>query len=332
LINLKIVSKGIKSYEDKKKDNGPFALRGVAKSMSRQIFTFLGIISQSTLGEDYLDKKNFYNLIRKGLVHSGKFDYILTILIDNLNFNTKNAVDLIQDILESGSKRIKRYIFEHIRCLFKFGKDVLWSFKNFKFSIDHDSEVAKIVANILSSLFTEGKYIDDFLSAKPLMKKISLIQKEILYIMMRNNDAYENLLSDLNFIDEELKGLKVNEIVENYSKELEQNMSEIFNMDETPSDHYYMNINLPKIENQYENFSELFLAIALFPFLSVGPEPGINITSGVFSCNVEVSNVPFMVIELVGISNSTSLNFISCALVKVEIKIIKNKQILDFIR
>ena len=78
MINLKIVSKGIKSYEDKKKDNGPFALRGVAKSMSRQIFTFLGIISQSTLGEDYLDKKNFYNLIRKGLVHSGKFDYIFS--------------------------------------------------------------------------------------------------------------------------------------------------------------------------------------------------------------------------------------------------------------
>jgi len=261
-------------------------LRGVAKSMSRQIFTFLGIISQSTLGEDYLDKKYFYNLIRKGLVHSGKFDYILTILIDNLNFNTKNAVDLIQDILESGSKRIKRYIFEHIRCLFKFGKEVLWSFKNFKFSIDHDSEVAKIVVNILSSLFTEGKYIDDFLSAKPLIKKISLIQKEILYIMMRNKEAYENL-SD--FIEEEFKNLNMVEIIEIYSKELEQNMSEIFNMDETPSDHYYMNINLPKIENQYENFSELFW-IKQLPFnINIGIEEAeqFSLESLVFNTYLE---------------------------------------------
>ena len=48
------------------------------------------------------------------------------------------------------------------------------------------------------------------------------IRKEILYIMMRNNDAYENLLSDLNFIDDELKTLKVSEVIESYSKELER--------------------------------------------------------------------------------------------------------------
>jgi hypothetical protein len=223
--------------------------------MSRQIFIFLGIISQSTLGEDYLDKKNFYVLMRKALVHSGKFDYIFTNLIDNLNFNTKNAHDLIQDILQYGSKRIKRYVFEHIRCLFKFGKEVLWSFKNFKFTIDHDVEVGKIVINILSSLLTEGKYIDDFLNAKPLIKKISTLRKDILYIMMRNKDAYYSLIE---FIEDEIKNLDLNKLVDNYAYELEENMLEIFNTEDTPNEYYYLHINLPKIENQYENFCELF--------------------------------------------------------------------------
>jgi hypothetical protein len=238
-----------------KKDSSPFSLKRVCKSMSRQIFVFLGMLSQSSLGEDYLDKKGFYTLMRKALNHSGKFDYIFTNLIDNLNFNTKNAVDLIQDILESGSKRIKRYVFEHIRCLFKFGKEVLWSFKNFKFSIDHDAEVSKIVVNILSSMLTEGKYIEDFLNEKPLIKKISSIQKDIVYLMMRNSEAFENLND---FIEEEIKTMDIQKIVERYSNQLEENMQEIFNTDDNPTENYYMNINLPKIENQYENFAELF--------------------------------------------------------------------------
>jgi hypothetical protein len=223
--------------------------------MSRQVFVFLGVLSQSKLGEDYLDKKNFYSLMRKALIHSGKFDYIFTSLIDNLNFNTKNAVDLIQDILESGSKRIKRYVFEHIRCLFKFGKEVQWSFKNFKFSIDHDAEVSKIVVNILSSLLTEGKYIEDFFNEKPLIKKISSIQKDILYLMMRNKETYFNLVD---FVEEDVKALDVPRVVEKYSAELEENMQEIFNTEDNTQDNFYISINLPKIENQYENFTELF--------------------------------------------------------------------------
>jgi hypothetical protein len=223
--------------------------------MSRQIFVFLGMLSQSVLGEDYLFKKGFYSLIRKALTHSGKFDYIFTNLIDNLNFNTKNAVDLIQDILETGSKRIKRYVFEHIRCLFKFGKEVLWSFKNFKFTIDHDQEISKIVINILSSLFTEGKYIDDFLNAKPLIKKMSLIQKDIIYLMMRNKDIYDSIAD---FIEEEIKNLDIINIIESYANDLEENMNEIFNADDAENKYYFLNINLPKIENVYENFTELF--------------------------------------------------------------------------
>ena len=43
---------------------------------------------------------------------------------------------------------------------------------------------------------------------------------------MRNKEAYESLYD---FIEEEFKNLNIVEIIESYSKELEQNMSEIFN-------------------------------------------------------------------------------------------------------
>ena len=223
--------------------------------MSRQILVYIGIISQSPLGEEYLDKNGFYVLIRKAIIHNGLYDYFFTCLIDNLNFNTKNALDLIQDILESGSKRLKRYVFEHIRCIFKFGKEIAWSFKNFQFTIDYDSEVNKLVMNILSTLLVEGKYIEDFISARPLIEKIESVKKELLYLMMRKGESYSPLNK---FIDEEIKKTSVKDLIETYSKELEENIQEIFPQDDIPNDYYYLHINLPNIEKQYDHFSELF--------------------------------------------------------------------------
>ena len=54
--------------------------------MSRQIFTYIGIISQSIQGEEYLDKKGFFKLIAKFLNKDSTYDYILTLLFDNLKF------------------------------------------------------------------------------------------------------------------------------------------------------------------------------------------------------------------------------------------------------
>lgn len=279
--------------------------------MARQIFIFIGIISHSLLGEDYLEKKGFYSLMKKALVYSGRYDYIFTTLIDNLNFNTKNAVDFIQTILESGSKRIKRYVFEHIRCLFKFGKEILWSFKNFKFSIDHDVEVGKLVINILSSLFTEGKYIEDFLSAKPFILKISQTKKDILYLMMRNKDAYDSLND---FIEEELKTIDIKSIVETYADELESNMSEIFNSDETNNEYYYMQIHLPKIAHQYENFTELFW-IKQLPF---------NINIGIMDENGHASMEPLVLNTYLEFHDSNKLILYSRVHDEIKIDIERN--------
>ena len=102
----------------------PFSFKRIYNSLSRNIFSFIGILSQTTIGDEYLEKKKFYALLDKFVTNSNKFDYLLTTIIDNLNFNSKNVSNWIMKLIKEGSSKIKRYIFDHIRCLIKYGKDI----------------------------------------------------------------------------------------------------------------------------------------------------------------------------------------------------------------
>ena len=234
----------------------PFSIRNVYTKMSKQIFTFLGVLSQSAQGEEYLEKKGFYALISKFVQSNYNYDYILTNLIDNLNFNSKNVIEFMRKILEKGSKKIRRYVFEHIKCLLKFGKDIMWNVKNLINSLESDKEVNKVIISILTSLVLEGRYIDDLTDKNVnLIDKLSKTNKEIIYIMMRNRESF-NSLDD--FIQKEIKNIDMKKIVKEYAEKLEENMNEIFYYEDSRQDNYYLTINLPKIENQYENYTELF--------------------------------------------------------------------------
>lgn len=237
------------------KDN-PFLLKRIYKTMSKHIFTFLGVLSQSAQGEEYLEKKGFYSLISKFVQPNYNYDYLLTNLIDNLNFNSKNVIDFMKTILTNGSKKIRRYVFEHIKCLLKFGKDIMWNVKNLISSLESDNDVNKVIISILTSLVLEGRYIDDFTDKNAnLIEKLSMTNKEIIYIMMRNRESF-NALED--FIQQEIKNINMKQIVADYAEKLEENMNEIFYYEDSRQDNFYLNINLPKIENQYENYTELF--------------------------------------------------------------------------
>ncbi len=235
----------------------PFSIIKIYKYMSRQIFTYIGIISQSIQGEEYLDKKGFFKLIAKFLNKGSTYDYILTLLVDNLNFNSKNVIEFMKQLLERGSKQIKRYIIEHIRCLLKFGKDVMLNIQTLMNTLDpNDKDCNNVIISILTYLVLEGRYVDEIVKNKDYINKLSSINKEIIYIMMRNKEAFD-LLND-NFINQEIQNIDVEKIIKDYSENLVDSMTEIFNSDDNKNDNYYLHINLPKIENQYENYSELF--------------------------------------------------------------------------
>lgn len=131
----------------------------------------------------------------------------------------------------------------------------MWSFKNFHFLLKNDTEVTKIVLNILTSLFSEGNYIKELITQKQDIIKLSQIKKDIVYLMMRNPQAFEQLKD---FIEEELKQFNIITLLENTAFDMDQSMNEIFSIEDVNPQNYFLQINLPGVDSQYDNFAEIF--------------------------------------------------------------------------
>ena len=234
----------------------PFELKKLYQSLSRNIFSFIGILSQTTKGDDFLKKKNFYNLLERFITKSNKYDYILTTIIDNLNFNSKSVSTWIIKLLKEGSPKIKRYIFDHIRCLLKYGKDIKMYIDIMIESLNKENmECNEIIVDILKTLILEGIDHDALDRNKLLIEKAKEIDKSIIYVLMRNNKSFD-FVSD--FIDNELKNLDIDKIVEDYTKELKEDMGDLFESKEISEKKYYLKINLPKTENMYDIYEEFY--------------------------------------------------------------------------
>ena len=78
--------------------------------------------------------------------------------------------------------------------------------------------------------------------------------------MLRNERSLS--ITDMqNFIDEELKELNIEKIVESYGEELEDSMcNEFANLsnDGRYNDNYFLTVNLSRLENQYEKINEFY--------------------------------------------------------------------------
>jgi hypothetical protein len=254
------------------KDN-PFQFRRVYNSLSRNIFSFIGILSQTTSGDEYLFKKNFYTLLDKFVTNSNKYDYLLTCIIDNLNFNSKNVSNWLIKLISQGSAKIKRYIFDHIRCLIKYGKDIRIDIETMINSLDKSNQDCnEVIIDILKIIFLEGRNIDPLIHNKSLIEKTYEIDKSLMYILMRKDKIFDGMSEN---IDKEIKELNMDNIINEYSNELKESMKEVFEDSEESENKYYLRINLTKIENQYENYNEFYFLKQL-PFnisFSFGSSP-----------------------------------------------------------
>ena len=243
------------------------------KTMSFYILTFLGIISQTSIGDEYLNKKGYYKLIEKIIEsnsNNNQLDYIIKCLIDNFNFNSQNAINIIKNkLIKNCSKKLKRYLFEHIKCLLKFGKDILLDINFFIENLtnnnnnnneNNNDDSNNVIISILTNLALEGRYIEEFSKNQNLIKILeTTTNKEILYIMMRNNKGFDNLKT---FIDNEIKNININKIIKDYGNNMEDIMNNIFNNDDDfnaiNNNNNYFKIYLPKIDNLYKNTYEFF--------------------------------------------------------------------------
>ena len=242
-------------------------------TMSFYIFTFLGIIGQTSFGDDYLYKKGYYKLIENIIesnCNNNHLDYIIKCIIDNFNFKSQNAINIIKNkLVKNCSIKIKRYLFEHIKCLLKFGKDILLDINFFIDNLinnnnenNNNNDSNKVIINILTNLALEDRYIEDFSKNQNLIKILeTTTNKEILYIMMRNNKGFDNLKT---FIDNEIKNINIEKIIKDYGNKMEDIMNNIFNNDDDDdfnvlnNNNNYYKIYLPKIDNLYKNTYEFY--------------------------------------------------------------------------
>ena len=259
LIWIEDVRQNLENLLSKNEDRDHiFSFKRVYCTLSRNIFAFIGILSQTTLGDEYLVKKNFYALLDRFVSKSNKYDYILTTIIDNLNFNSKNVLNWITKLMSQGSPKIKRYIFDHIRCLIKYGKDIKIDIKTMINCLDENNpECNEVIIDILKNMVLEGKNMDSVMHDKNMINKTYDIDKSFTYVLMRNMKTLDCIMD---IIDKELKEINIDKIINDYSNELKQSMNEVFddNIQNSDNNKYFLNINLTKIENQYENYNEFY--------------------------------------------------------------------------
>ena len=236
-----------------------FGIEQIYSKMSRNIFTFIGILSSTLYGDEYLEEKGFYSMLDKFVDSNNKFDYLLATIIDNINFNSKNVNKWISKLISKGSPQIKRYIFDHIRCIFQLKKELTCDINLLLNSFSTEKENCNnVIISILTSILVRDNNNYEINLTPELIEKISKIDKKLLFIMMRNKDCFE-LMED--FIQKEIKDINVDDLVVSYGNYLEESTIKIINAkgDDNKDYNVFLTITLSQIEEQYNKIHEFFV-------------------------------------------------------------------------
>ena len=238
-------------------EENPFTIKRIHNTLSRNIFIFIGVISNSNLGDNYLSKQGFYSELDKFITKNNTFDYLLTLIIDNLNFNSKYVNSWIHKLMLNGSSQIKKYVLYHFHSLLILGKEIIINIKMLLDALDPENpEINKILTSIFKLLISKNKDISDAFKDKDIIEKIRKIDKSLLYILMRDSKIFEYLID---IINEEVNNIDIDKIVEKYAEEIPKSVFEAFEIKSENKNKYFLTINLSKIENNYHNYYEYFL-------------------------------------------------------------------------
>ena len=235
----------------------PFNIKRIYNTLSRNIFIFIGIISNSSQGDDYLNKQGFYTLLDKFITNNNKFDYLLEIIIDNLNYNSKYVNNFVQKAISNCNNEIKKYILNHILCLLSLGKEIIIDIKMIFKALNPDFPACnKIIISIIKLLINKGKNIHHIFKDPSIIEILNKINdKSLLYILMRDSKIYDSLID---IINKEVKNINIDDIVEKYAKEMIKSMNESFELKDDCKNKYYLTINLSEINNIYNHYYEYY--------------------------------------------------------------------------
>jgi hypothetical protein len=104
-------------------------------------------------------------------------------------------------------------------------------------------------------MISKGKISYNAFKEKSVIEKISQVDKYLLHILMRDEKIFSYLID---IIKREADLLDVNKIVEQYAKQMNESLIEVFNLNEEAKNKYYLNINLSEVNDRYNYFYEYF--------------------------------------------------------------------------
>ena len=237
-------------------EENPFTIKRIHNTLSRNIFIFIGIISYSTFGDNYLNKQGLYSQLDKFISKNNTYDYLLTLIIDNINFKSKYVNAWMQKLILNGSDQIKKYALNHFHCLLILGKEIIIDAKMLINALDPENpEINKILTIIFKLLISKKKDISEAFKDKEIIEKIRKIDRSLLYILMRDYKIFEYLID---IINEEVNNIDIDKIVEDYAEEIPKSEFESFEIKTENQDKYFLTLNLSKVDNNYHNYYEYF--------------------------------------------------------------------------
>ena len=111
----------------------------------------------------------------------------------------------------------------------------------------------KKITSIIKILINKRNIDSSIFKDESIINKVKQSDKSLLYILMRDPKIYDYLID---IINKEVDNININEIVENYAKEITESMIETFT--DQNNTKYLLTISLSKLNNQYHHYYEYF--------------------------------------------------------------------------
>jgi len=200
------------NLEDPKvKEQRLLSPENILKTMAREYFTMLGTLSSSPRGLEALSKfKIFKELIELAEV-PGRDD-LCNLIMSSLDYNTQgDARIILGKALVSPSKVVRYLATRHMRVLLRagvqdfsdWGIDFLVKQLN-----DVDAKVASIALSVLDEACDEVECLDSLIAAKPQIVRTMSDLGKCLWLRFLSRPAGFKWLSEINWIEEEMKSWK----------------------------------------------------------------------------------------------------------------------------
>ena len=94
------------------------------------------------------------------MTQSNKYEYILEIIIDKLNYSSKHVNNFVQKVISNCNNQIRKYILNHIHSLLFLEKEIIIDIKILLKALNPDfPDTNKIIISMIKLFINNGKNI-----------------------------------------------------------------------------------------------------------------------------------------------------------------------------